>query len=764
MVALLASRPAAPAQEAWHFEYASGNPVRLVWSTVPGQTYDLRQSTNLSAWAQAAGFPKTATGASMDYSFAPGPLGFFWIGTVTTGGGWQLQRLPSGAALELAAVSALDSNQVWACGSTLPERDVCVLRSTNGGAAWAVAYRAANVGFFGELQMITPSVGFAAGQGLKRTTDGGLTWEIEQNNLPNPPGVYHSVGPEVYVYGLAAVDQDHLWTAGWDGAGAGVIYHRVPERPQPDPANPNPNTPWWLEWAQNSRAMYGVSAVNPSTAWAVGYAGWIWKTTDGAGWFQQDSGTAVALNDVAAVSTHTAWAVGEAGTILNTTDGGTTWVAQVSGVTESLKRISAVDSNIAWVVGGSGTILKTTNGGAVWFRQLSGTFATLLGVKAIDASTAWIVGADNTALHTTDGGAGAWPAPAISGVTPDLAGASSWPPMTLTVSGTGFRGGNLSAWFGDTQANATWIDTTTLAVVAPSGLAGVFDLRVVNEDGQSATLSNAVSFLPAPILTRYHPLHGPAAGGYDITVDGFNLESVTHAEFYSTVSQETYPLEVRVIDSTRVIVTAPAAAGRTPGPAYLILKTAQNQSAGANEFLLEPAEGAAFAIDSITPASGPAGIAVTVTGTGFSPTASLQMCGRALNITNRSSTRLIAQAAGDYPGLCAVYLGNDETTGITVEPGFHLIAGPGPTISQIGPVSGPPAGGTTVTIAGAGFSSSDTVTFGGRVAAIATLNATSIVVKTPPRPAGPVSVIVMPQDLERPAAVLTNGFLYTTAP
>ena len=131
--------------------------------------------------------------------------------------------------------------------------------------------------------------------------------------------------PDGYVYGMSVVDADHVWIAGYDGAIAGVIWHRVPGRPQPDPANPNYYTPWWLEWAVTYRGMYGISAVNQTTAWAVGYAGYIWKTTDGQGWGQQTSPTGVPLNDVAAVDTNTVWAVGDGGAILKTTNGGAIW-------------------------------------------------------------------------------------------------------------------------------------------------------------------------------------------------------------------------------------------------------------------------------------------------------------------------------------------------------------------------------------------------------------------------------------------------------
>jgi photosystem II stability/assembly factor-like uncharacterized protein len=446
----------AVAQTQWHFEFTNGLPVKLVWQTQAGQTYNLRCSSGLPGWTQAPGFPKTATNTVMDYSFASTNRGFFWITTAAAGTGWQpqfLPSLPSGSTFNLAALSALDANQVWASGSISPSGDTCVLESVDGGATWTLVFRASDVGSFNKLQMISSSAGFAAGSGLRYTADGGATWHQEQNNIPNPPGTYHGVGPDGYVYGLTVVDQTHIWTAGYDGYSAGVIYHRVPERPQPDPANPNGNTPWWLEWARDYRGMYGISAVSQTTAWAVGYAGFIWATTDGATWVQQTSNTGVPLNDVAALNSNTAWAVGDAGTILKTTDGGATWVSQTSDTSENLRKISAVNPSVAWAIGTSGTLLKTTDGGTNWTPQFSGTSASLSSVLAVDTNAAWVVGDGNTVLHTTDGGRGAWPAPTVTNITPNLFGESSMSQATATITGTGLHGGRVTVNFGSTPSD-----------------------------------------------------------------------------------------------------------------------------------------------------------------------------------------------------------------------------------------------------------------------------------------------------------------------
>jgi len=74
--------------------------------------------------------------------------------------------------------------------------------------------------------------------------------------------------------------------------------------------------------------LYGVSAVDANTAWAVGASGVILYTTDaGANWTSQTSGVATYLYSVSAVDANTAWAVGDDGTI-RFSDDGTSWSGQ----------------------------------------------------------------------------------------------------------------------------------------------------------------------------------------------------------------------------------------------------------------------------------------------------------------------------------------------------------------------------------------------------------------------------------------------------
>jgi photosystem II stability/assembly factor-like uncharacterized protein len=173
--------------------------------------------------------------------------------------------------------------------------------------------------------------------------------------------------------------------------------------------------------------LYGVTAVDASTAWTVGdpdsgYAS-IYRTTDGGTtWVRKGSLTTIpdseftGLNKIFAASAGQAWAVGM-GTILHTSDGGDSWTNQIPTGYEStaFQGVYSPDGVNVWVTGGSkngfATILKSGDGGLTWLRQTNGDVIqadALLGISAVDASSAWTVGGDPdggyVVLHTGDGG------------------------------------------------------------------------------------------------------------------------------------------------------------------------------------------------------------------------------------------------------------------------------------------------------------------------------------------------------------------------
>src|SRR5207245_1587631 len=92
----------------------------------------------------------------------------------------------------------------------------------------------------------------------------------------------------------------------------------------------------------------------------------------------------------------------------------------------------------------------------------------------------------------------------------------------------------------------------------------------------------------------------------------------------------------------------------------------------------------------------------------------------------------------------------------------YVTPAPPPTVSSVAPNSGLGTGGTAVTIAGSGFQSGATVSFGGAALTATTVNATSITGTTSVHAAGAVSVVVTNPDLQ--SVTCTNCYTYTAAP
>ncbi|MFH1820933.1 MAG: hypothetical protein ABH852_00600 [Methanobacteriota archaeon] len=182
--------------------------------------------------------------------------------------------------------------------------------------------------------------------------------------------------------------------------------------------------------------MAGVVAVDPFTAWVVGFSddgyATIYHTTDGGStWTRKGSAADVPDVDLVKVTAYgdskvwgvgTKWGLTNTSAIMHTSDGGATWTNQIPAGYEdiALQGVSTPDGTTVWVTGsepkdGYALILKSTDAGQTWTRQSGGQVTDVdhvLGVSAADADTAWAVGGatpaagdDYFAMHTTNGGA-----------------------------------------------------------------------------------------------------------------------------------------------------------------------------------------------------------------------------------------------------------------------------------------------------------------------------------------------------------------------
>lgn len=96
--------------------------------------------------------------------------------------------------------------------------------------------------------------------------------------------------------------------------------------------------------------------------WAVGTKGRIFRSNGGARlWRQQNSTVTANLNDVFFTNPTNGWAVGDNGIIVRTRDGGNSWFDVNSHVTHKLEKVLFAGGR-GWAVGFGGTVLTYTDG------------------------------------------------------------------------------------------------------------------------------------------------------------------------------------------------------------------------------------------------------------------------------------------------------------------------------------------------------------------------------------------------------------------
>jgi photosystem II stability/assembly factor-like uncharacterized protein len=177
----------------------------------------------------------------------------------------------------------------------------------------------------------------------------------------------------------------------------------------PGPAD----TPW--------RSLFGISFADDKTGWVVGQNGAIARSTDGgATWTAQKveisddmGGTApleTSLFGVAAISPTEAWAVGDLGVVLHTRDGETwekltfdaTTYADDNVPERLLNAVVFTSPTNGYIAGEFATLLRTTDGGQTWVgqREITGAPADLylFSLSSSAAGTAAAVGLAGSVL------------------------------------------------------------------------------------------------------------------------------------------------------------------------------------------------------------------------------------------------------------------------------------------------------------------------------------------------------------------------------
>ena len=293
------------------------------------------------------------------------------VATTDGGTSWTIQTSPDSAVLR--SVDFVDSLQGVACGYR------CIIYTRDGGNTW-------NRHWGDDLYAITlldTLEGWAVGDYILHTTDGGTTWQ----DVRPVSGTLRAV---------CFINRDEGWAGGSEQNG-GKLLHTT------DRGATWTETQWWWQ-----RFIYSLYFLDRLWGWlgSGGYLpGQMLATTDGGiGWkpllYPKTFNT-----KGHAFSSRTGVVCGSLGNLFRTTDG-SIWERVMPPTSTNCWGVTLGDEQTSWTVGQRGMIMASTDQGLSWRVQRAGNFpdSLLMSVQAFDGLTARATGYLGRSVLTTDGG------------------------------------------------------------------------------------------------------------------------------------------------------------------------------------------------------------------------------------------------------------------------------------------------------------------------------------------------------------------------
>jgi hypothetical protein len=376
------------------------------------------------------------------------------------------------------------------------------------------------------------------------------------------------------------------------------------------------------------------------------------------------------------------------------------------------------DGDLDLVVGGSIRDVRLNNGSGVFSAgpliPLGAYYVALADVN--NDGTLDLVSGSGDSLTGSIGVYLNGATPTVTSLTP----ASGPIGSSVTLTGTNLAGTTQVTFNGRPAASFTVNSATSVTAVVPAG-ATSGRIGVTTLPGMSTT--SATSFtIPAPIITSLSPAEGPA--GTVVTVTGSGFLDATQVTFAGTTATGF----VVNADGTQLTVAAPA--GVLTGP---VVVTTPNGASNGVPFTGAPA------LSGISPAFGPAGTVVTLTGAGLLNASAVTFGGVAAPgfTVNAAGTSLsVSVPAGALSGFVYVTTPYGVSNSVTFTGA--------PVITSFSPASGP--AGTRVTVQGLNFTGTTQVAFG-------TVTTTTFAVSSPTQ----VSVTVPSGASSGPIRVITSA-------
>jgi len=474
--------------------------------------------------------------------------------------------------------------------------------------------------------------------------------------------------------------------------------------------------------------------------------------------FGGTNGTITASTSTTISVTSPAHVAGSAQVVVTTVAGSSTQPATFTYVTATVPSITTLTpatgsvsgANVVYIDGSGLSFTSNVSFGAT----NASSFAVLSDTKIAAVAPAGPAGASTVSVTNSVGTSGTLPytyttlnPPTTTSVTPSTGPAAGGNSVSITGSGFTYA---TSVAFGSNNASFTVLSDTSINAVVPAGppAGGNVSIIVTGPGGASPSGPNYTYAAPLlPSITGLTPSSGPLAGGGTITLQGVNLTGTTVILFGAIPA-----LFFTVLSPTTINVSVPP--GVTAGPVPVTVTTPTGTSPGFPYTYLAPP-----LPTSIFPTAGviSGGTSVAITGTGLTGTTSVLFGSTpsqgAITVTGDTLVTVTAPAhpVGTVPVTITTPGGSNSSLSYT----FQSPA----VITSISPALGPLAGGTVVTINGAGLFTTNAVLFGSVPATSVTVISDSLITAVAPaEAAGAISVKVST------AASVSNGALYQYIP
>ncbi|MGW9075701.1 IPT/TIG domain-containing protein [Streptomyces kronopolitis] len=396
--------------------------------------------------------------------------------------------------------------------------------------------------------------------------------------------------------------------------------------------------------------------------------------------------------------------------------------------------LSALSPNTGPASGGTVVTLSGTGftgATAVRFGSVAASF-TVVSSTQIAATAPAGSGTAQVTVTTPGGTSNGLPytytavsAPVLSSVSPNTGPAAGG--TVVTLSGTGLAGAT-AVRFGSVSASFTVVSSTQITAVAPAGT-GTVQVTVTTPGGTSNGVAFTYTSVAAPALSSVSPNSGPAAGGTAVTLTGSGLTNASAVRFGSTPATS-----FTVVSDTVITAVAPAGTGTV----QVTVTTPGGTSNGLSyTYVVAPT------LTAVSPNQGPTsgGNTVTLTGTHLTGTTAVAFgTTPAVSFTVVSPTQITAVAPASVAGVVSITVTGPGGTSTLPNSYFFVNA---PVLTAVTPLSGPLAGGNTVTLVGSSLVEATAVRFGSTAATSFTVVSDSqITAVVPAGLAGPVQVTV----------------------